>query len=348
MGVVVTAADPSRDPQAGRARLLAQLVFGLAACAAIAVIAMQLRRLPGLSMFSPMILAVIVGIATRAAVGMPTPLLPGVRVAVRPVLRLGIILLGLQVTLAQIGAVGLSGLAILAIGLAVTFVVTRWLGVRMGIESELATLIAAGTSVCGASAVMATSAVVRAREADVAYAVACVTLFGSLAMLIYPMIGVGLGLSPQNYGLWAGASIHEIAQVVAAAFQGGPAAGEFGTVSKLGRVMMLAPLVLLLGFGGHADADGVKVRAPMPWFLFGFLALVVVNSLVPPPVTVKQWLIPATAFLLSMALAAMGLQTDLRALYRRGVRPLALGALSTLLIAGLTLVLILLRGLVAG
>src|SRR5262249_55721968 len=124
---------------------------------------------------------------------------------------------------------------------------TVWLGRQLSVDRKLTELIAAGTSICGASAVVATNTVTRASDEDVAYAVACVTVFGSASMLLYPVTAGLLQLTPHAFGLWAGASIHEIAQVVAAAFQNGVDAGNYGTIAKLSRVMLLAPLVLALG-----------------------------------------------------------------------------------------------------
>ncbi len=208
-------------------------------------------------------------------------------------------------------------------------------------ERGLAELIAAGTSICGASAVIATNTVTRAADEDVAYAVACVTVFGSLSMFLYPALPGLLHLDAHHFGLWSGASIHEVAQVVAAAFQDGRDAGEFGTIAKLSRVMLLAPLVLCLGFvAARRGRDHVKARAPLPWFVFGFIALIGVNSLGVVPVEAKQVLVPATAFLLTVALAAMGLETDIGKLRARGLRPLALGAASWVFISGFSLALV--------
>jgi uncharacterized integral membrane protein (TIGR00698 family) len=156
-------------------------------------------------------------------------------------------------------------------------------------------LIAAGTSICGASAVIATNTVTNTKDEDVAYAAACVTVFGSLSMFVYPLLPVLLHLDPHVYGLWAGASIHEVAQVVAAAFQNGQTAGEFGTIAKLTRVMMLAPVVILLGWlavrGRSSSANhGSAARAPMPWFVFGFVAMVAINSVVVIPTEVRTWI----------------------------------------------------------
>ncbi len=172
-------------------------------------------------------------------------------------------------------------MAVIAATLAATFVVTTLLGRLLGVEAKLTQLIAAGTSICGASAVIATNSVTEGSDEDVAYAVACVTVFGSLSMFLYPVLPALLHLDPHRYGLWAGASIHEIAQVVAATFQNGREAGDFGTIAKLSRVALLAPMVILLGLvaarrrpQGARPAGGI----PVPWFVLGFLALIGVNS----------------------------------------------------------------------
>src|SRR6185437_10965614 len=173
---------------------------------------------------------------------------------------------------------------------------------------------------CGASAVIATNTVTDAPDEDIAYAVACVTVFGSVAMFAYPLLPGLLHLDPHAFGLWSGASIHEIAQVVAAAFQDGRRAGEFATIAKLARVMMLAPVVITLGFfatrrtrhGGEGESNA---RVPMPWFVLGFIALVFVNGIITIPPETRSVIVTATTFLLSMALAAMGLETDIRKLY---------------------------------
>jgi uncharacterized integral membrane protein (TIGR00698 family) len=328
---------------------LPALLPGLLLTALTAGAALLLRRVPGLDLLSPMILSILIGIAFHNLIGTPARARDGVLFALRKVLRLAIILLGLQLTAAQVAEVGARGVAIIAIGLISTFAFTLWLGRLIGVERKLAELIAAGTSICGASAVIATNSVTRGHDEDVAYAVACVTVFGSLFMLGYPLLPGLLHLSAHQYGLWAGASIHEIAQVVAAAFQDGKAAGEFGAIAKLSRVMMLAPVVMALGLlarrraarRGQTHEAGA---APMPWFVLGFIALALVNSAVPIPAEVKAPIGTLTTFLLSMALAAMGLETDIGKLKDKGLRPLLLGLAAALFISGFTLVLVKLAG----
>jgi len=213
---------------------------GLLLASAVAVSAYAIRHLPGLATFSPLILAIVIGIAFHNLVGTPSMAKAGVVFSMRRLLRIAIILLGLQLTITQVIEVGGRGIGIIVATLMATFAFTVWMGRLLGVDRKLAQLIAAGTSICGASAVIATNTVTNASDEDVAYAVACVTVFGSVAMFTYPLLPGLLHLDPHAFGLWSGASIHEIAQVVAAAFQDGQKSGEFGTIAKLSRVMLLA------------------------------------------------------------------------------------------------------------
>ena len=316
-------------------------VPGLLLTGAIAAAAYGARHLPGLGSFSPMIIAIVLGIALHNTIGTPVIARAGVVFSLRRLLRLAIVLLGLQLTAQQVAVVGGTGMAIIVATMAATFVVTKALGGLLGVDRGLAELIAGGTAICGASAVIATNSVTRAPDEDVAYAVASVTVFGSLSMVLYPALPGLLHLDAHAFGLWSGASIHEIAQVVAASFQAGREAGEFGTIAKLSRVMLLAPLVLTLGLvAARRLGKQQHARAPMPWFVFGFLALIGINSLGIVPPAAKEILVPGTTVLLTMALAAMGLETDIRKLRARGLRPLALGAGAWLFISGFSLALI--------
>jgi uncharacterized integral membrane protein (TIGR00698 family) len=312
---------------------------------AIAGTGFALRQIPGLGLFSPMILSILAGILFHNAVGTPSRAKAGVVFSLRRVLRLAIILLGLQLTAQQVVQVGATGVAIIALTLASTFVFTTWAGRFIGVDRKLTQLIAAGTSICGASAVIATNTVTGAPDEDVAYAVACVTIFGSIAMLAYPLLPALLHLDPHAFGLWSGASIHEIAQVVAAGFQDGKQAGEFATIAKLSRVMMLAPTVILLGLMARRRAtdEGAahgQARPPLPWFVLGFIALAGVNSVVTIPTPTRSAIVMLTTFLLSMALAAMGLETDLAKLKAKGVRPFLLGLSAFVFIALFSLTLV--------
>jgi uncharacterized integral membrane protein (TIGR00698 family) len=313
---------------------------GLVLTSVVAAAAFTIKTLPPFTIFSPMILAVIVGIVFANVVGVPEKTNAGLVFSQKGLLRFAIGLLGFQLTASQVISIGTVGLLAVIIPLVATFFFTVFVGRALGVDSKLTELLAAGTSVCGASAIVATNSVTCAREEDVAYSVAAITLFGTVAMLTYPFLGSWMGLTAHDYGLWAGASIHEVPQVVAATFQNGPIAGETGTVAKLGRVAMLAPMIVALGIFARHKAAEASARPPVPWFIFGFAAAVACNSIFAIPPEAKQILALVTAFLLTMGLAAMGLRTDISHVRLRGFRPLLLAFFSTVFIAMLSLVII--------
>lgn len=318
---------------------------GMVLAAIVAASAFSIRELPGLGIFSPMILAVIVGIVFANLVGLPANTRAGIAFCQRSLLRFAIVLLGFQLTVTQLGAIGLTGVAIVALSLLATFCFTLGLGRLLGVERKLAELIAAGTSICGASAIVATNAVTSASDEDVAYAVASVTLFGTIAMLGYPLLASAAGLDQHGFGLWAGASIHEIAQVIGAGFQLGPQAGEISTIAKLARVALLAPMVIALGVVATRGRTSEKAaKPPVPWFVFAFVGVVALNSAVEVPPTTKSLIVFATTFMLSVGLAAMGLQTHIGKIRSRGLRPLLLALSAFVFIACFSLLLIKLMG----
>lgn len=312
---------------AGRLRGLAP---GLAAACAIALAATVLRNATGIAALNPVVLALAIGMAVRAMLGASPTLRPGIAFAVRPLLRAAIVLLGLGVTLGQLLDLGIGALALAVAVVASTLPFTIWLGGRLGVDRPLAQLIGAGTAICGASAIVAANQVARGRDEDVTYALAVITLCGTAAMLAYPALAAPLGLDARAYGLWAGASVHEVVQAVGAAAAGAPEAAQSGTVMKLGRVVLLAPAVAALGLW---SGRGGGTKAPVPWFALGFLALVALRStgLVPDIlVEASRTLVP---LMLAASVAALGLSTDLGTLRARGGAPLLLGVASTLFIA---------------
>ncbi|HLG82838.1 MAG TPA: YeiH family protein [Bradyrhizobium sp.] len=334
-------------PTIARGNPIIALIPGVALAGAIAVAAFAARAIPGVGTFSPMILAIVIGIAFHNVLGTPARAKPGIAFSMKRLLRAAIVLLGFQLTLTQVASVGGWGLLVIAATLAATFLFTIGAGRLLGVDRKLTELIAAGTSICGASAIIATNTVTDAPDEDVAYAIACVTIFGSVAMFAYPALPVLLHLDGPAYGLWCGSSIHEIAQVVAASFQNGQRAGEIGTLVKLARVMLLAPVVFALSATSRFAAAHAKVataRPPLPWFVLGFIALVAINSIVAIPDGDRRIIVTLTTFLLTVALAAMGLETDISKLYARGLRPAILGATAFLFIAAFSLLLIKLVG----
>ncbi|QKC99561.1 YeiH family protein [Mesorhizobium sp. NZP2298] len=337
------------DLAAGRKRLDSMwngIIPGIVLVAMITAVAFSAHDVSGFALFSPMILAVVAGMIYSNVLGTPAHARAGIAFSQKRLLRFAIVLLGFQLTLGQVVSIGAGGVGIVAATLGATFLFTITLGRLIGVDRKLAQLIAAGTSICGASAIVATNIVTDARDEDVTYAVASITLFGTVAMLGFPLLAPLLGLDQHAFGLWAGASIHEVAQVIGAGFQNGTQSGEIATVAKLTRVAMLAPMVIALGLmargktssGQSGDQSGA--RPPMPWFVAAFVAVVALNSLVTVPAEVKSAIVLATTIMLTMGLAAMGLQADISQLRSRGLRPLALAFSAFLFIGGFSLMLV--------
>ncbi|MGB3200578.1 MAG: putative sulfate exporter family transporter, partial [Nodosilinea sp.] len=174
--------------------------------------AIGLGRVIGLDTLNPLLISVFLGIAWRQWGTVPVTYRPGIKFAMKRVLRLAVILLGLRLSIAEVMAVGPWGLGMVTLGTLSTFYLTTWLGQWLGVNPRLTKLIAAGTSICGASAVVATNTVVEGSEEDMTYAIATITGYGTLAMLCYPVVGNLMQLSPETFGLWCGASVHEVAQ----------------------------------------------------------------------------------------------------------------------------------------
>lgn len=306
---------------------------GVALVAALATGAMWLKQAVDLPLLGPMVIAMILGVAVRNIVGPMAWAEDGICLSQRPLMRLGIVLLGLQLSIGQIWQAGAPVFLGIAVLLFATFWSTQVIGRWLGVAPDLARLIGAGTAVCGASAIMAVQGARPGSNSDLAYAIACVTLFGTLSMLGLPLMAMAFGLDGQAYGLWAGAAIHEVGQVVGATDSYSAEAQQWGMMAKLSRVLLLAPLIVLLtGFGrGPVDASAKK-PSPLPLFVVGFAAMMVLNSTLALPVAALEAGSLISGFFLTMALAAMGLGTDIAALRREGLRPLALGAFATVFV----------------
>lgn len=301
----------------------------------LALLAVRVRDASGIAALNPVVVALIAGIALRTVIGQPAWLRPGTAFAVRPVLRAAVVLLGLQVTAGQLLSVGAGALALAVAAVATTIPFAIWLGGVLRVRPALALLIGTGTGICGASAIVAANQVVRGEQEDVAYALAVITLCGTASLLLYPELFAVFGLNAHTYGLWAGSSLHEVVQAVGAAEAGGPAAVQIGTITKLARVVMLAPAVLALGAWlrrGGAE-EGGQAKAPVPWFAFGFLAMVAIGSSGVVPAAAVAASRAAVPLMMAAAVAGLGLNTSLRAVHAQGIRPLALGIGTTLFLS---------------
>jgi uncharacterized integral membrane protein (TIGR00698 family) len=318
---------------------------GLLLAGAIALAATEAARAAWLQAhgIGALTLAIVLGmLAGNLVPGAAGPVnAGGIDLARQRFLRLGIVLYGLRLTFQDIAHVGIAGVAIDATVLCSTFALACIVGVRVfGLDLRTAMLIGAGSSICGAAAVMATGPVVRGRSDQVAVAVATVVVFGTLAIFLYPALyglnlhGQWVALSPSAYGVYAGSTIHEVAQVVAAGHAVGNEAADTAVIAKMVRVMMLAPFLvglsawLALPSGTGAAAPGAaRARITIPWFALGFVALAGVHSLRVLPEPLVGAANTLDVGLLTIAMAALGVTTRVAAIRDAGLRPLALAAL---------------------
>ncbi|WP_175626803.1 MULTISPECIES: YeiH family protein [Oxalobacteraceae] len=319
-----------------------QLLPGLALTGVIAVLAIALGNIEVLQAngISALTLAIVLGILVGNTVypRIAPASAAGVQFSKAKLLRLGIILYGLRLTFQDIANVGWSGVVIDAMVLSSTFGLAYVLGTRVfGLERQTALLIGAGSSICGAAAVMATEPVVRGRAEQVTVAVATVVVFGTLAIFLYPALYhlnadyQLITMTPSSYGVFAGSTIHEVAQVVAAGRAVSEAAANTAVIAKMVRVMMLAPFLLILTLWlarrSSTLVAGQRMRITIPWFALCFVAVAGLNSLaVLPPVIVHQ-LTTLDTVLLAMAMAGLGLGTHVSVIRKAGIKPLMLGAI---------------------
>lgn len=296
---------------------------------------------------SALTVAVVLGIVARN-VGLVRPrALPGTRLATRKLLRTGVVLLGLQLAVTEVLRLPRGVLLVVLLTVVVTFAATLAAGRLLRVRPGTALLVATGFSICGASAAAAMDAVSDSDEEDLATAVALVTIFGGVALLVLPLLYGPLGLDATAAGTWAGASVHEVAQVVAAASPAGAAALSVAVVVKLTRVVLLAPMIA--GYSvlhrRHTPATTEGRKPPIvPLFVVGFIAMIAVRSTGLLPDSVLTAVQVVTTLLLAGALFGLGTGVHVRSLVRTGGRAFALGAISTLVAAGTSLVAVLAFG----
>jgi uncharacterized integral membrane protein (TIGR00698 family) len=306
---------------------------------------------------SEVILAITAGMVVNAALPSARGALKaGVTFALKRLLRLGIVLLGLGLSLQAVVTTGGGALAVIIVTVAAALLFTRWLGRSLGVRDKLATLIAVGAGICGASAIVAAAPAIDAGEEDVSYSVAVITVFGILAIFAYPLIGAALELSDLQFGTWAGVAVHETAQVVAAGFAFSEAAGKTATVVKLTRTALLAPLVLILGLvyagrrGGRGGSGRVNYGALFPWFIAWFMGMAVLRSIGDAALAgtgaaslwaaAKYWASYAAKLAIVTAMAAVGLSTGAGVFRSTGMKPLLIGLVASVLVGALSLGLI--------
>jgi uncharacterized integral membrane protein (TIGR00698 family) len=278
------------------------------------------------------LVALALGLVLANTTGVPAQAGPGLALASGALLRLGIVLLGFELVLQDMLTLGARGLVVVVAVVIATFFGTRWAGRRLGVSHGQSLLVATGFSICGVSAIAAARSVSDADEEEVTYAIALVTLCGSLAIVLLPALNRILGLDDHEYGVWVGASVHDVAQVVATSSAVGGVAVATAVVVKLTRVLLLVPLVAWIAWteGRGTGAPGLRL---VPLFVLAFVGAAALRSADLVPSSLLPKLADAKTAFLAAALFAVGARVELRRLFAVGGRPLVLGLSSWVIVA---------------
>jgi uncharacterized integral membrane protein (TIGR00698 family) len=300
---------------------------------------------------SAAIIAIVGGVLVRNVLPLPGSTVDVAKGLARRLIPLTIVLTGAGLNLAQVATVGSTALAITVVCICVSMAATIWLGRLLGVWFRTALLIGAGTAICGTSAIVAVAPLIEAEDQDLMLSIGTVNILGLLLMFVLPAVGGLLHLRDDAFGVWAGTSIHAVPQVVAAGFAYSAKAGGLATLVKLVRVTLLAPFLFILGFAyarRHGSAVSIRYAKLVPPFVYGFLALSLLNTLGLLPVlqfrfgswSLSELLTSLGELFLTLSMAAMGLEVNVRFLARTGGRAVITGALASVVLCVVSLLLI--------
>jgi len=304
-------------------------VVGVLLCTAVAGVATGLGRL------APVVGAPVIGLVLGVLITVVRRpnrrLTPGIAFCSHQVLQVAVAALGLQLTLGKALAAGAQSLPVLLGTLAICLVAAVVVGRFLKVRSSLRTLVGVGTAICGASAIAAVTPIIDAAAADVAYALSTVFVFNAIAVVLFPLVGHGLAMSQQAFGLFAGTAINDTSSVVAAGSVYGADAGQHAVVVKLTRTLFIIPICVGLALWRRRRRASTRARMPrvthmVPWFLVAFVSASALVSVVPPSAALRDAFNAVALFLIAVALVAIGLTTDLAGVRATGPRPLLLGA----------------------
>ena len=295
----------------------------------------------GLHFIGASVIALFIGMLVNAFYKPNAVTQPGIRFTSKKILKFAIILLGASLNIRTVLTVGRFSLTVMVFTLATCFGLGALIGKALGLNWKTASLINAGTGICGGSAIAAIAPVIEADDMDVAYGLSATFLFDMAMIVVFPLLGRALGLSDAAFGLWAGTAVNDTSSVVATGYAFSEAAGDFATMVKLTRTLSIIPAVLAFSAinlhikkkeQAGASAAKVSISRIFPWFILGFLAMSGLTSLGLIPANAASMLKEASKFLMVAALAAIGLNTDFRALCRSGAKPMLHGFIVSLLV----------------
>ncbi|RTE09785.1 YeiH family protein [Paenibacillus whitsoniae] len=321
-------------------------IRGVGLTLVIAIAAKILSTLPLLSIMGQLVLAIVLGMLWRSTRGVGAHAGSGIAFSSTALLRSGIILLGVRLNLADIVRAGPKVLLLAVITIIFALFVVYRLARLFNVENKLGLLTACGTAICGAAAIAAISPQLKAGDDETAISAATVAILGTIFTLIYTLLYPVLGLSQAGYGVFAGATLHEIAHVIAAAAPIGKEAVDLAVIVKLTRVALLVPVAIVIGLWTHRSKNqgesepNTPRTIPIPWFIVGFFLMSAVNSLHLIPAAFAAHMLFAAYLLIAMAMAGLGLKVDLHTFRRLGMKPFAAGLIGSILLAVLDFLLV--------
>ncbi len=295
--------------------------------------------------FSPLMIVILLGMLIASTVTLPAWLKDGVAYCQKPVLRLGVALLGVKLSLAKIGEIGAGAMLVIVVVTVVGFFFAVWLGRRLGMGMKPTLLLSTGGAICGASAIVAADTVVQGEGKDAAVSLAVITFWGTVGIFLFPALNSVLNYGSFAFGVLSGATLHEVAQVVAAAANHSADSQVVATVTKLARVCLLAPTIIGLGWWMRRTGAGAsdKKAALVPWFLWVFVLLAGLRSVAPSlgiEPEMKYFGDIWVPLVLSVGMAGVGLQTKLKEVIQAGWKPVGLGFAQWAVMLALTIGLI--------
>jgi uncharacterized integral membrane protein (TIGR00698 family) len=308
-----------------------ELGAGVVLCLSVSLLAWVAATLPWNHklQLSPLTLSIVAGMVAGNA--LPKRMLgrlhPGLRFCQQTLLRLGIVLYGVRLTVQDLANLGPRAMVLDLTVIGSVLLIGYWLGTRVfGLDADTALLVSAGSGICGAAAVLATERVIDSESHKVSVAVATVVVFGTIAMFLYPAIYPLTGFTDRQFGIYTGATVHEVAQALAAGRAVSQAASDTAVITKMLRVLLLAPVLVIISRLRRTGAASVSREIKFPWFVLWFGAVILVQSLVTLSPAVRTHLIDLDTVLLSSAMFALGMATRWQQLKQAGARPLLLAA----------------------
>lgn len=308
-------------------------ILGVAICFAVAFLSVLVERLVPGDLLGASIIALFMGTFINSFFH-PDWIAPALKFTSKKILKLAIILLGASLSVNVIMSVGKMTFFVMVFTFAMCFGGGNIIRKFFGLNWKLGNLISAGTGICGGSAVAAIAPVIDADDKDIAFAMSSTFLFDMVMIAVYPIMGRLLGMNDMAYGIWAGTSVNDTASVVASGYAFSEAAGDFATMVKLTRTIAIIPTVLVFAYIGTrakqkemqaAEGKKVNITKVIPWFICGFLALAILNSVGFIPTALSGLMKTASKFLMVTALAAIGLGTSITDFKKAGLAPMFYG-----------------------